>query len=496
MLQLKNKAKNISILYVEDEAEVRDRTVGLLNKLFSHIDVAFNGEEGLEKYLQNSYDIVITDILMPKMNGLELISHIREKNKKQEIIVISAYTDSEYLTQSIRLGVTGYIIKPVDINQMMDIFEQSIDKLIAFRENEMYKTELESMVEDRTRTVLQLQEELIDNYEHAIKSLVKMIEDRDTYTGGHSERVAAYSRDIAKEMGLDDKECELIYRAAILHDIGKVVAPDSILLKPGKLTEKEYLLVQEHVKIGYKILSEIPMYQEIAKIVYAHHEHYDGSGYPQGLKGEEIPIYARIMSIADTFDAMTTSRIYKSRKSVSEAITDLSTISSSSYDPHILKSAIKVLKSVTLDKSITQAPNTLIDEERFAYFYKDMLTGAYNQSYLDFILQKNQNEQKSTHLHVLYLKNFSAYNRLHGWKEGDQFLQNFYDYLQSNFSDFKIFRIFGDDFVLLQDRYKELDIDKINNLPILKEVDLSVKYNYFDAMKSKIISFHDLEENI
>ncbi len=310
---LKTKTENFSILYVEDEKEIQEKIAKFLHKIFPHVDVANNGEEGLEKYLENSYDIVITDILMPKMDGLEFIRHIREKNKKQEIIVISANTDSENLTKSIQLEVTGYIIKPINIDRTMNVLEQSVDKLTAFRENEMYKIKLESMVEDRTKTVLQLQNQLVENYEHAIHSLVEMIEDRDTYTGGHSERVATYSRDIAKEMGMTEEECQLIYQAGILHDVGKIITPDSILLKPGKLTEQEYSLIKDHVVAGYKILSQVPMYHELAKIVHAHHEHYDGSGYPKGIKGEEIPIGARIMTIADTFDAMTTSRIYKQK---------------------------------------------------------------------------------------------------------------------------------------------------------------------------------------
>ena len=145
---LKTKTENFSILYVEDEKEIQEKIAKFLHKIFPHVDVANNGEEGLEKYLENSYDIVITDILMPKMDGLEFIRHIREKNKKQEIIVISANTDSENLTKSIQLEVTGYIIKPINIDRTMNVLEQSVDKLTAFRENEMYKIKLESMVED------------------------------------------------------------------------------------------------------------------------------------------------------------------------------------------------------------------------------------------------------------------------------------------------------------------------------------------------------------
>ncbi len=491
---LRKKVKNFSILYVEDEKNIQKSVAKFLHKIFSHVDVADNGKEGLKKYIKKSYDIVITDILMPKMNGLELISHIRKKNKKQEIIVISANTDSENFIKAIQLEVTGYIIKPMNFDQTLSVLEQSIDKLVILRENEMYKTQLESMVEDRTRTVLKLQNQLVENYEHAIHSLVNMIEDRDTYTGGHSERVATYSKDIAKELGMSSKECELIYQAGILHDVGKIITPDSILLKPGKLTEQEYLLIKEHVNAGYKILSQVPMYNELAKIVHAHHEHYDGSGYPKGLKGEEIPIYSRIMMIADTFDAMTTSRIYKTKKSASIAIEELNKLSGTWYDPHIVKSAIKVLEQVNLDEILKQEPHSYIDEERFAYFYKDTLSGVYNQDYLDFFLQKYADEKTSPCLNILYLRNFTSYNHKYGWSTGDKFLYTFSNYLQEEFPNLRIFRIFGDDFVLLAQTHQAIDIEKINDFYLLKEAQVYCEFKHYDLRIENIQSYKELQE--
>ncbi len=493
---LRKKVENFSILYVEDEKNIQKSVSNFLHKIFSHVSIADNGKEGLEKYLKNSYDIVITDILMPKMNGLELITHIRKKNKKQEIIVISANTDSENFIKAIQLEVTGYIIKPMNFNQTLSVLEQSIDKLIILRENEMYKTQLESMVEDRTKTVLKLQNQLVENYEHAIRSLVDMIEDRDTYTGGHSQRVATYSKDIAKELGMSQKECELIYEAGILHDVGKVITPDSILLKPGKLTAQEYSLIKEHVNAGYKILSQVPMYEDLAKIVHAHHERYDGNGYPKGLKGKEIPIYSRIMMIADTFDAMTTSRIYKKKKSVSTAIKELKQLSGTWYDPYIIKSAIKVLQNINLDEILKQEPHSYIDEERFAYFYKDTLSGVYNQDYLDFFLQKYADKKTPPCLNILYLRNFTSYNHKYGWSMGDKFLYNFATYLQEEFSDLRIFRIFGDDFVILSQTHQVIDIEKINNCYLLEKSEVYCEFKHYDLRVNNIDSYKELEEKV
>jgi putative nucleotidyltransferase with HDIG domain len=323
-----------------------------------------------------------------------------------------------------------------------------------------------------------------------------MIEDRDTYTGGHSERVATYSKDIAEEMGMSKEECQLIYQAGILHDIGKIITPDSILLKPGKLTEQEYSLIKEHVNAGYKILSQVPMYHELAKIVHAHHEHYDGSGYPKGIKGEEIPLGARIMTIADTFDAMTTSRIYKTKKTAADAIQELKGLSGTWYDPLFLKSAIKVLEKINIDEVVRQEPHSYIDEERFAYFYKDTLTSAYNQYYLDFILQKNADEKSFSCLNILYLRNFSHYNHQYGWNAGDIFLQNFAAYLQKEFSDFRIFRIFGDDFVLLHQTHQAVDIKKINNLELFKETGIHCELKHYDLKDNNVNHYKELQERV
>jgi len=492
---LVKEAKGVSLLYVEDEKELQNRMLAFFSKIFTRIDTADDGKEALEKYQKNHYDIIITDIVMPKMDGLELIKHIHAKNNKQEIIITSAYSDLSYLMESIKLGITGYLIKPLDFQDIIGVLEQSIDKINLRHENETYKKNLEHMLQKRSSEVLELKNRQILNYEYAINSFVKMIERRDTYTGGHSERVARYSRLIAQELGLSVDECDTIYQAGILHDIGKIITPDSILLKPGKLTENEYALIQEHVAVGYEILSEVPMYKHLAHIVHTHHERYDGSGYPKGLKGKEIPLAARIMILADTFDAMTTSRIYKVRKSVSEALKEIKKLSGIWYDPDIIESATKVLSLVDIDKEITQDPNNSIEDERFAYFFKDPLTGVYNHNYLDFILHKKRDEKSFLCFHIIYIKKFSAYNKEHGWSEGDIFLSSFGTYLLTEFKDSQVFRIFGDDFLILNETHKEIDIEKINASPLLQKNKLHCESKHIDLHKSIFNSYRDLQDN-
>lgn len=488
-----NNAQNFSILYVEDDLALQKETAIFLWKIFAQVDVASNGQEALDLYLLHGYDIVLTDISMPYMDGLELIQHIQANNPQQEIIVISAHTDADYLVKAIELGVSGYLIKPLNIKQILKVIDKSIEKLTLFDENERYKNTLEIMVDNRTKKILQLQDQLVSNYEKAIHSLVKMIEDRDTYTGGHSERVATYSKEIAKEMGLVEEEQELVYQAAILHDIGKVITPDAILLKPGKLDKSEYDLIKDHVNVGYEILSDVPMYHEIAKIIRAHHERHDGSGYPQGLQGKEIPLYARIMSIADTFDAMTTSRVYKTKKSVSEAVKELQILSGTWFDPKVLDIALQTLEKVEVETVPTQDPQTRIDDERFAYFYKDLLTGAYNHYYLDYILEKRKESDESISLDMLYLQNFSHYNKKFGWSAGDTILKEFVAYLQSTYQDAKIFRIFGDDFAIIRSAMKHIDVEALNALPIFKDAGITCQHGVFNSLEKTIESYKELE---
>jgi len=340
---LKSKASGLTVLYVEDEELVRESVSNYLHKIFASVDVAKDGEDGFKKYQEKHYDIVVTDIQMPKISGLVMSEQMRDIHPEQEILIISAFTNTECLMDAIKLGISGYIIKPVSYDQMNAALYQSVNKVMLFKENMTYKQNLEKMVQERSNAILNLQQERYENYEKTLESFVSMVDERDTYTGGHSQRVATYCRLIAKEMGYSDSECDMIYKAGILHDIGKISTPDSVLLKPSKLTDLEYKLVVEHVTIGYNLLSNIPMYKDIAEIILCHHERHDGKGYPKGIQGDEIPVFGRIIKVADSFDAMTTSRIYKARVSLSQAMKELKDCSGTQFHPEVVESAIKAL---------------------------------------------------------------------------------------------------------------------------------------------------------
>ena len=341
---------------------------------------------------------------------------------------------------------------------------------------------------------IQLLESKIKDYEQHIFSLVNLIEQRDSYTAGHTQRVAKYAILIAQKMGYNDEKLDDMYRACMLHDIGKISTPDSILLKPGKLTKVEYEIIKEHVVVSYELLNQVDIYKDIAEIVRHHHEAYDGSGYPQGLKGDEIPMMSQIMTVADSFDAMTTNRIYKARKSVKDAIVELNDFASKQFNTEIVKAASIALKNIEVETTITQQPKSKIEKERFSYFYRDQTTGVYNKDYLNFILAYNHTDEFNVRcVNVVYLHNFSQYNKNHSWADGDELLKKFATMLDSiNESDY-VFRVYGDDFIILNVKHYEMQQHLSKLEKILVGTGMSITWKHFDLQEEDIKNIADLE---
>ncbi len=491
LLSLKELAQEFSVLYVEDEAPLRKNVKKYLKKIFLSVDTAKDGQEGLELYKKKKFDLVMTDINMPKSDGLEMASKIKEINENQNILIVSAYSDVLNFTTSIKLGIDGYILKPIDYKQLNSVLFKILVKIKQANENEEYKENLEKLVEEKTKQTKQLQDEKVKNYEKTLFALAKMIEDRDQYTGGHSQRVAKYSKMMAKEFGFDDEACENIYRSGMLHDIGKIIIPDSILLKPGALSYVEYTIIKEHVSIGVDILKKVPMFVNLALIIDAHHERYDGSGYPNGLKGDEILLESQIMATCDAFDAMTTSRIYKARKSVEDAIKEIQSLKDIHFSGAVVEVASKVLSKVVIDEDINQLPVSQIEKERFSYFYRDQITQTYNLNYLDLILIKNSYKIKYKYIYLIAIHNLNSFNIKYGWKEGDKYLKNVSDNLQSLYKNVLFFRIYGDDFLILSETKIDIDKNKLKDFIIKGDIVFDVKK--YNIVKNNISSLHDFE---
>ena len=326
----------------------------------------------------------------------------------------------------------------------------------------------------KTYKYIDEQEEM---YEQYIYGLVSIVEKRDTYTAGHSTRVADYAERIAKAMGIAQERIHILHRAGMLHDIGKIAIPDSVFLKPSKLTQEEYKLIQEHVIMSYEILNKISLFDDIKEIVRDHHEHYDGSGYPRGLRGDETPILAQILTLADSFDAMTTDRIYKGRKSVQEALDEIERLSGKQFNPEIVQVALQALKDVKIEDIHHQKPQNMLERERFSYFYKDALTSLYNETSL---LKDIHIVQNYKHVVWISLKDFHNFNKSHGWNAGDELLISIANILKKTFSKKSmLYRFYGDNFLIFTNDAQEIQQmrEALQALFKDKEVTIDIKLN-------------------
>ncbi len=337
-----------------------------------------------------------------------------------------------------------------------------------------------------------LEQERGENYEQTILSFADMIDQRDTYTAGHTVRVARYSRLLAAHLGLPEGQIDLLQQAAILHDIGKIATPDSVLLKPGRLSPLDYELIKLHAQAGYAMLAGISMYRELAGIIHHHHERYDGMGYPDRLRGHDIPLLARIITVADSFDAMTTNRIYKARKSVDEALRELQSLSGSQFDPEVVAAGLVALREVEIPDSVSQLPKNQMEERRFSYFFSDKLTGLYNEDYLQIVLQNPQTTSDYHCLHSLHVKNLADYNKRLGWEQGNLLMLRLTAELQGLFPEALLFRAYGRDLVIIT-RHHFSFATKVPQFDCLSGTGVEVENSHLDLREDTTYYIDKLE---
>lgn len=336
-------------------------------------------------------------------------------------------------------------------------------------------------------------EDKMKNYEDSIFSLVDMMERRDSYTAGHSKRVAQYSSLLAKKLGCSEDDINLVYKAGMLHDLGKIEIPDALLLKPDRLSKDEYELIKTHSKFGYEILSREP-FSELSNIVLHHHERYDGRGYPYGLKGDEIPYLSQIIAVADSFDAMTTNRSYRKCFTLQDTLDILDGAKGTQFTPEIVDVALEIFKEVELPEDTTQMPRNILDEMRFSYYFRDQLTNVYNVSYLKFILAHKSSYKKICAHHVNCI-NFTRYNEKYGWRNGNILLKSIAEKFKEHYKNSIVVRVFGDNFLIVTLGYhEELQKDLLN--PITDGYNLEIEYHHMDLIAENIDSVEALEDKI
>lgn len=332
-------------------------------------------------------------------------------------------------------------------------------------------------------------------YEESMYALIDMMEKRDSYTAGHSQRVAEYARLLLEAMDYSVEDCELIYKAGMLHDIGKIEIPDAILLKPEKLLPIEYSLIQNHSQASFELLCREP-FLPLANIVLYHHEKYDGTGYPHGLKADAIPFFSQVIAVADAFDAMTTNRSYRKSLSKKVALSVLKEESGKQFNPSIVSVAMKVFQSITLPTETTQMPKDLLEEMRFSYYFKDQLTGFYNLNYLKFMMAHLENcTSKLIRIDHLNCVNFAAYNKKHGWKKGDKLLCDIANTIHETYPHAVIMRVYSDNFYVLHlDSFTPVSC--ANVYAIIEESGLAMTCKHLDLDTEQEMSFEILEEKL
>jgi len=299
------------VLAVDDEAAACKLLALILSPPAFRCMTAGNGEEALVALHNEKFDAVISDLRMPGINGLELLAEARRKHPHVAFLVTTGVDDVDVGVQAMRAGADDYLLKPLQESAVIASLERALHKRQLEEQVEGYRQHLEEMVVERTGQLQTALRHIECSYEDTLQALGAAIDLRDSETAGHSQRVCRYSLEIARVMGLSDAQLKNLARGAYLHDIGKLGVPDGILLKPGPLTADEWKVMKQHVPIGFELVKGIPFLADAAEIVLTHHERYDGSGYPRGLKAEEILLSARIFAVADSLDAITSDRPYR-----------------------------------------------------------------------------------------------------------------------------------------------------------------------------------------
>jgi putative nucleotidyltransferase with HDIG domain len=329
---------NDRILVVDDEETIREIVSSMLGGAHFQTRQAASGIEALSILESGDpFDLVLSDLMMAEMDGIALLERAKERYPDMPIVMVTAVHDIQVALQALRNGAYDYLLKPFEREQLLATVRRALENRRLKRENDAYRTNLETLVAARTQQWKAALSNLEKSYDITLEALGDALDLKDAETEGHSRRVTAYTIAIARKMGLPKEEVDVIARGAFLHDIGKMAIPDDILRKPGKLTVQEMDIMKEHCYRGYKIISRIPFLAEAAEIVYSHQEFFDGSGYPRGLKGEEIPLGARIFAIADTLDAMRSDRPYRKAQSIQAARKEIGAWAGRQFDPQIVK---------------------------------------------------------------------------------------------------------------------------------------------------------------
>ena len=360
------------ILVVDDEEPIREIVSSMLTNAGYKTQQAASGLQALAVLESGEeFELMLSDLMMAELDGIGLLEKTKERYPDMPVVMVTAVHDISVALAAIRNGAYDYLLKPFEREQLLAMVRRALENRRLKLENRAYQTNLESLVAARTDQLRQAMADLERSYDITLEALGDALDLKDAETEGHSKRVTAFTIAIARAMGIDTEKIRIIARGAFLHDIGKMAIPDAILRKPGPLTPDEVTIMREHCYRGYHMLRKIPFLYEAAEIVYAHQEFYDGTGYPRNLKGEQIPLGARIFAVADTLDAITSDRPYRAAQSVQAAREEIAQWSGRQFDPAVVDTFLQMPDSIWRDL------RREIDAQvyRFAYAQKNTKVG-------------------------------------------------------------------------------------------------------------------------
>jgi response regulator RpfG family c-di-GMP phosphodiesterase len=336
-----------SILVVDDEEFLRAIVRERLQIAGYFVEEASGGNEALAMLARSGpYDVLLTDIRMPVMDGITLLGEWRKRSPGTASIVMSANTELDTAVQALKVGACDYITKPFNFDVLLITIENALRKKDLERQLDDYRANLEEKVKEQTDTINSM-------YVRSIDAMIKALEAKDFYTRGHSQRVTLFSLAIGEELGLTGQELEDLRRASMLHDLGKIGVREAVLNKPGRLSDEEFADIVRHPDTAVRILEPIPFFRPLLPAILHHHEQFDGKGYPSRLAGSRIPLASRIMSIADTFDAMTSTRAYRRALPVADAIAEIRRCSGTQFDPDIVPAFLACQSKIVIPGDVS-----------------------------------------------------------------------------------------------------------------------------------------------
>ena len=330
-----SNSNGYKIIVVDDESGILDSLSIFLRRSGYDFTGVTNPLEAIERVKNEHFDLMLLDFIMTPLHGDQVVEEIRKFNKELYILLLTGHKDLAPPLETIRrLDIQGYCEKSDKFDQLLLLVESGIKAISQMNLIKQINNELKDA-----------NQKLEQAYMESIETLRYTVEAKDPYTRGHSDRVSEYSVLIGKQLGLSEEDLKILKIGGLFHDIGKIGVPDSILLKTSKLTDEEYSEIKNHPSIGAHILSNATIFKDIIPIVKYHHEKYDGNGYPSKLKGEDIPLFARIAAIADTFDAMTSKRTYRDSLGLDVVKSEIERCKGTQFDPHLADVFLDILNN-------------------------------------------------------------------------------------------------------------------------------------------------------